>query len=343
MRRAASTVGAGGALLVIFAAVSPVLARERAPIPESAFDGGVTSAETLGRGNTIASNRGTPASGSENPASLEQPGDSGSMYSTLMVGTRSSLSREAANETDPVHGKVIQYLSVGADKGVLFYQPLSRLHQTDTVDASAGTTRDVDLNANAIGFAGSQKMKAGSLGLSLAYLWSAMDVVERSSGSITSTVHDTSDGIQMNIGFRYPTGPAMWGLVVQNAPGFLWGGHYRREQLPVRVRVGNTYRLAKGYLLSIDGERRFYREGGDSQDYIYVGAEAYVSQRFVIRFGSYGTSLNSADKRTVTAGATYIGHDNTQISYAYQQYQLDTDKIKRSIVSLQVPFVTGDK
>src|SRR5262245_505044 len=167
MKRTAAIVAAVGLTLGTSAWASP-----RAPVPETAYDSGVYSAETLGRGGTIASNRGTPASGSENPASLDQPADEGSLYTTLLVDTRSSLPDAVADQADPLRGKTIQYLSVGAEKGVLYYEPLSRLHRTDVLDSAAGTSREVELNANAIGFAGATKFhQVGSFGLSLAYLW----------------------------------------------------------------------------------------------------------------------------------------------------------------------------
>ena len=323
---------------LLCAAVLPAMARERAPFPDTAFDSGVQSAETLGRGNTIASNRGTPASGSENPAGLQLSDIGGSLYATTLVNTRTVLPHDVADGSDPLNGKVIQYLSVGADKGVLFYEPISRLHQTQVVDATAGTSRDVDLNANALGFAGAQKWKDGSFGLSIAYLFSSLNVIDRNNGAITDVTHDTQDGLRLNLGVRYPTGPAMWGAVIQNAPGLLWGSAYKRSELPVRIRVGNTYRLAKGVLFSLDAERRFYHEGGHGDNYVYVGNETYVSEHVVARVGAFGTSLNSADTRTITAGATIIARDNTQISYAYEQYQLDGEKVKRSIVSVSLPF-----
>ena len=321
-------------------AAGPAQADPRPPIPDAAFDGGVFSAESLGRGGTIASNRATPASGSENPASLDQPSESGSVYVTTLVDTRSDIDEELVHAVDPLHGKVLQYLAVAADKGVLFYEPVSRLRETQVVDSSAGTFRDVELNANAIGFAGASRFRAGSIGISMAYLWSNLNVTERDGASILSTENDTSDGVRLNIGVRYPTGPAMWGLLVQNAPGFLWGGDYRRSQLPIRVRAGNTYRLAKGVLLSVEAERRFYNEGGRSDDFFYVGNESFVGKTLVLRAGAFGTSLNKSEDRRLTAGLSILAGSGTTISYAIEAFEVAEDKVKRSIVSVQIPFVT---
>jgi hypothetical protein len=330
------------ALAFLFAA-APATAKPRVPVPDTAYDGGVISAETRGRGQTTASNRGTAASGSENPASLEQPDEGGSLYATTLVDTRSRLPDDTADNLDPLRGKTLQYLSVGADKGVLFYEPIARYHQTQVLDAASGITRDVELNANAIGFAGASKMKSGSFGLSIAYLWSSVNTVDMTGGSITAAESGNANGLRMNLGMRYPTGPAMWGLVVQNAPAFLWGSDFKRDQLPLKIRVGNTYRIAKGVLLSIDGERRFYHEGGNSEDFIYVGNESFVGKRLVVRAGAFGTSLNSARERTVTAGATITARNNTQLSYAWESFTLGDERIKRSIISITAPFVGTDE
>ncbi len=339
MKRA---VRLAAATAILCAASLPALARERAPLRDDAFDSGIVSAETLGRGGTTASNRGTAASGSENPAALELSDMGGSLYATGLVATRSVLPKDVANASDPLNGKVIQYLSVGAEKGVLFFEPLSRLHESQIVDPTAGTSRDVDLHANALGFAGAQTWKAGSFGMSIAYLWSSLNVVDRTAGNITRVRSDTSDGLRLNLGIRYPTGPSMWGLLIQNAPGVLWGSDYRHSDLPVKIRAGNTYRLAKGVLFSLDGERRFYHEGGKGQNYVYVGNESFVGPYVVLRVGAFGTSLNNSQTRTLTAGATIIARDNTQITYAVEQYEIGGEKVKRSLVSLSLPFQTAD-
>jgi len=315
--------------------------RPRSPLPDTTWDGGVLSAETLGRGNTFASNLGGPASGSENPAALDNSGKAGSAYATALVNTnRSSLPRDAVLATDPLQGRILQYLSVEADKGVLFYEPLSRYSQRQTIDASAGLEQDVDYSANAIGFAGATKFHDGTFGISLAYLYSALATAQLSSGTITSTKNQTSEGLRLNLGLRYPTGNAMWGLTVQNAPAFLWGDKYRRDQLPLKVRIGNTYRVAAGYLLTLEGERRYYHEGGNQEDFLYAGAEAFLSQSLVLRAGTFGTNLGNPDVRHVTAGLTFKFSDGASIGYGYETFLLDEQRVKRSVISLQAPLVS---
>jgi hypothetical protein len=310
------------------------------PVPEAALTGGVFSAETLGRGGTIASNDGGPASGSENPATLAAPKSDGMLYSTFLVDTRSGgLTDAQADNADPLRGKTMQYLSVAADKGVLFYEPVSRYHQTQMIDDAAGLSRDVEVNMNALGFAGATPIKkTGSFGLSLAYLFSSTDVTERSGSTLTSNTHATSDGFRINMGVRFVTGPASWGAVIQNAPGLLWGDEFRHQQLPVRLRVGNTTQIGKGQFLSVDGERRFYKEGGDSEDWVYVGEESALGDRFAIRAGAFGTSLNRPETRTFTLGASYIAQSDTRLSYAFEAFELDNQKVKRSVISVTVPF-----
>lgn len=316
-------------------------ARMRAPLPDTAFDAGIYSAESLGRGGTVASNRATPAAGSENPAALDAPAGTGALYATTLVGIRTDLPDGIAENSDPLHGKVLQYLSVNADKGVLYFEPVSRLHEMQIVDPATGRTRDVQADVNAIGFAGASKVKGGSFGLSIAYLWSTINVTERTGAQITEVRRDTMDGVRMNLGFRYPTGPAMWGLLIQNGPGFLWGSEFRREQLPLRIRVGNTYRLSKGILFSIDGERRFYREGGEEEDYVYVGNESFLNERMVLRFGAFGTSLSDSSDRHLTAGLSFSAESGTMLTYAIESFRIGDETVKRSILSVQLPFVAA--
>ena len=336
--------GSRAGLILTAAFLSAATAVARPPVggPETLYDSGVISAETLGRGGTIASNRATPASGSENPASLAQPAGSGSVYSTALLSTRSHLPRPAEEATDPLREKTLQYLSVEADKGVLFFEPVSRFDATQDVGPAAGTTRDLSVETNALGFAGAQPWGAGSYGLSIAYLWSSIVETDHAGATITQTRHDTMDGLRLNLGVRYPTGPAMWGAVVENAPAFLWGSTYKAEKPPLRARVGNTYRLAEGVLFSVDVERRFYREGGNHQDFVYVGNESFLGKNLVARVGAYGTSLETADKRHLTAGLSAIAKNGTTISYAFESFRVDEETVRRHLLSVQVAFESGD-
>jgi len=71
----------------------PALAKDRTPLSDQAYDGGIISAESLGRGQTIASNQGTLASGSENPAALAGP--------TPVTFASSVTSRPATSASEP--------------------------------------------------------------------------------------------------------------------------------------------------------------------------------------------------------------------------------------------------
>lgn len=321
---------------------APLAARERTPLSDRALDGGVISAETLGRGNTIASNRADPGAGSQNPAALADSAVNAS-FSTGLVGTSGGISDDVIASSDPLHGRVLQYFSFQGEKGVLFYEPLSRVRERHVIDTASPSTdyRDVEYSADAFGFAGAERLGAGSIGLSIAYLHSSIGVTEKRAGTPDKLSYDTADGLRLNIGIRYPTGPSMWGLLVQNAPGILWGKDYDRNLLPVIVRAGNTVRIAKGILFSVDYERRFYKEGSNAESYYYTGLETFLSDYAVLRGGFFGTDLYKPDERTATGGITFISKTGARISYAIEIYKLDEQRVKRSYVSLQAPFDGG--
>ncbi len=112
-----------------------------------------------------------------------------------------------------------------------------------------------------MGFAGSEKWKGGSVGFSLAYLRTSLATIDHTTGLPDVSNIDTGNGVRFNLGLKYPTGPAMWGLVLQNFPGFVWWKDYRRDILPVKLRIGNTWRASKSLYLSFDGEKRFLQGG----------------------------------------------------------------------------------
>jgi hypothetical protein len=330
-------------LVLLFSQIQFGLSKERSPLPDTAYDGGIISAETLGRGGTIASNRGTPGSGSENPASLSS-GFPNSLYTTIFLNSKSSLNDQILKENEPLQQKQMQYLSLGADKGVLFFEPLGRRQLREILNPSSPSNnfRDVEFEANAIGFAGANEWNGGSLGISLAYVWSSLFLDEQVNSTRVIS-HDTGNGVRMNIGLRYPTGPAMWGLVVQNAPGFVWGKDYRRDQLPLKIRVGNTYRLKEGVLFSIDAERRFYREGGEQKNYVYLGNESFLSKKFVVRVGAFGHDVSKSEERHLTAGFTYIESSNFALSYAFDTFEISNEKVKNSSLSIVFPIDVKEK
>ena len=307
------------------------------------MDGGVLSAESLGRGNTIASNIASPAAGSENPASLaESP--TNATYATALVGISSDLPDNEAQSSDPLTGKVLQYLSLQGEKGVIFYEPLSRINQRDILDPASPTTdyRDVEYDATAFGFAGANKWGAGSIGISMAYLHSSIGLVERRAFQPDRIVVDTADGLRINLGVRYPTGPAMWGVMVQNLPGVLWGKDYHRNIFPMKTRIGNTVKIAQGVFLSADWERRFYHEGSNADNYVYVGLETFLSEYAVLRGGMFGTNINKSEERHSTAGITLVAKTGARLSYAIDIYEQDNVRVKRSLVSIQAPFTAED-
>ncbi|MCG3203894.1 MAG: hypothetical protein KCHDKBKB_00571 [Elusimicrobia bacterium] len=319
--------------------VSPLYAKPSAPLPDTAHDGGVYSTETLGRGQTMASNPATPAAGSENPAALSES-RTNATYATTLVNTSSNLDSETEQLSDPLSGKVLQYLSLQGEKGTIFFEPLSRLKYREVLDPNSPATdyRDVEYEANAIGIGGGEKFRSGSIGLSIAYLWSSIGVVEHRTGSTDSVTTDTADGLRMNIGLRYRTGPSMWGLVLQNAPGLLWGEDYGKELLPFRIRLGNTVKISNRMLFSADWERRYYDEGSRAENYVYLGSEAFVSQSFVLRAGLFGSDIDHSEGRRATIGASFLAKTGTQISYAMEIFEESNEKVKRSFVSLVAPF-----
>jgi hypothetical protein len=174
--------------------------------------------------------------------------------------------------------------------------------------------------------------------MSLAYLWSSINVVEHVAGQPDRSNFDTQDGFRLNLGARYPTGTVMWGAMIQNGPGILWGKDYKRELLPVKLRLGNTYRLMPGVLLSADWERRFYKEGSNADNYVYLGAEMALSKKAILRAGIFGPDIYKPEGRHTTAGLTLVAGTGLQLTYALDAFKQDDESVKKSLVSLALPF-----
>ncbi len=130
----------------------------------------------------------------------------------------------------------------------------------------------------------------------------------------------------------------MWGLTLQNFPGFLWWKDYQKDTLPMKIRAGETWKIQPNVFLSVDGERRFYHEGSHAENFLFAGIETFTSEQLVFRFGSFGTNLEDPDKRHVTAGATFTFSSQAKISYAYESFKINGENVKQSFVSILSPF-----
>lgn len=308
------------------------------PLEETAFDGQSVSAESLGRGNTFVSNRATPASGSENPAAL-MSSLSPSMYSTVLLSESSELPDPQIHDADPLYGKTLRYISAGAARGVVFFEPLGRDEDMDrSIMEPLSGIRDLSFSANAIGFAAADKWSKGTFGMSIAYLWSSLATSTTFDGSEPVTQLDTGNGVRLNLGAHFQSGPAMLGLTAQNLPGFVWWKHFSRDTLPVKLRAGGTWRIRPGVLFSAEGERRYYREGSHPVDFAYLGIESWASEYTVFRAGVFGDDLDDSETRHWTAGTTLKMRNGYNLSVAMERFELFQKKVVRWLLSVQLPF-----
>jgi|GEM_PF-5374895 len=319
-------------------------AKDRAPLADTAFDGGILSAESLGRGGTYVANPGTPAWASENPAAMASL-PRGGLYTTVRVGRSSDLPESLINNLNPLRGRVMQFLAFPSDKGSLTFEPLGRRDGIDVLISTSPTTdfRNVDFACDAIGFAGAQGYRHMQFGLSLSYLRASLASTTHRSGSPDQSQLDTADGVRLNLGFQIPTGPVRWGLVLQNAPGFLWWKDYRRQVLPLRVRIGNSWQVYKGTYLTIEAEQRYYREGSNKRNFTHIGYETKSWKKISYRVGTFGEHIDKSDERHYTAGITFETTNHVLLTYAAERFRLNDVKVTESYLSVLVPFSVEDE
>ncbi len=316
-------------------------ANPRTNLPIGAFDGATAGAETLGRGNTNASGTSSMGAAASSPAGLSGSVES-SLYTTVFVGETSNLPRRTVKNIDPLSHKILQGLAAGSQKGVIYYEALGRVDSENAATLQGlDAVRHIDFAADSLGFAATEKWRTGNIGLSIAYLNGTYGETLTSTATSQSSL-DRGYGFRVNVSLRYPTGPFMWGLQLQNIPSFMWWNHHRHDQLPVRMRVGNTWRVRPGMLMSVDTEKRFYREGSIEKNFVYVGNETAYSESVVFRAGVFSDEIDKPDKRHWTGGVTVKLGSGAQISYAIERFIELNESIKQSILSVQVPFASED-
>ncbi|OVE76628.1 hypothetical protein BVX98_05390 [bacterium F11] len=292
----------------------------------------------------MASNRGTPASSSENPASLV--GVPASLFVTTFVGETTVISSSHTKSIDSLQNKVLQFISVAGENGVIFFEPLGRREVREylTPINSPSDSRDIAFSANALGFGGAQKFgKDGSFGLSIAYLRGTLSQSIHHTGVPDESKLDTGDGVRLNLGIRYPTGPAMWGLVLKNFPGFLWWKNHRRQLLPVTIQAGHTYRVRPGTLLSLEVQQLHYHEGSRTTEIIRSGFETQLAERISIRGGIFTDEINESKNHHYTGGITLESMSGVLASGGVERFKINDEKVIKTYISLTVPFDTGKK
>ncbi len=185
-------------------------------------------------------------------------------------------------------------------------------------------------------------MGRGSIGVSLAYLWGSLATASHPFAQPDTSNLDTADGARLNIGLRYPMGPVSVGLLLQNFPGFLWWKDYRRDQLPVKARIGQSWRAANAVVLSAEAEEQFYEEGSQRSHTYFLGAEGFGGKSAVLRAGLYGENLNRSEGRHWTAGLSLISKLGAEATYGIDVFRADETTIRQSYVSLKMPLVRGN-
>ena len=129
----------------------------------------------------------------------------------------------------------------------------------------------------------------------------------------------------------------MWGLVIKNAPAYLWWKDFRRDMLPLTVRVGNRFSMEEGWSFLVDGEKRFYREGGRTQDVLHLGAETRVFEALTLRGGVFSDDIEKPAQRHWTGGATVTSGGGASITVGWERFTA-IERVQRFFLSISAPF-----
>jgi hypothetical protein len=157
-------------------------------------------------------------------------------------------------------------------------------------------------------------------------------------GQPDATALDTGSGVKMDIGIRSSLGPTMWGILLQNAPGFVWWKNYKSDQLPFKIRTGGTWKMGPGLLLSADVEKRYYRQGSQKETQYNVGTESYIHKYYALRVGAYGAELGDPKQRHWTGGLTFKSAAGVELSAGADYFTANEDAVTSYLVSMQIPM-----
>jgi len=333
-------------IMMMAAAAVPVMARDRAPVPFDAFDGGLVGARPLSMGNAMVAMQNMNEASYWNPAALNfQESNTCTISLDLMRSSR--IESQELLDAENLRGRKLLFISGAGRNGALSFRPLANLY-TETVLDPADPARNIE----------TREIKVNSFYLSLAHMSSDVTAMGANigflNGSLATTRLAVGEDPQANVadgnGFMLDWGTCMRltenltvGLMAHNIPGYIYWEDYVKTQLPVMLRTGFSVKLPGLMTVSAEYEKRYYRDTGFRPSITHLGIEQFLTPWIAIRGGVYGDDLNESETVSYTAGVGFAA-GGYLVDLAFRKYtaawQVSTETVYQYLMSINIPFGT---
>ncbi|MFC1566371.1 hypothetical protein ACFL4A_00850 [bacterium] len=277
-------------------------ARESSPLRDFwySFDGSAVGARAIGMGGAFSAIASSPEAVYWNPAGLYYIQNRLAYFEYNEYVFEKNEHKDIAFQNDPLKGKNFTFFAFCNEKGAVSYRPLSDYSATD----ENGNRAKLKLGQYSLSTAGITEDDS-IFGVNVNYFHGFLGYVSK-----TSTGNDldisSANGWGLDWGFLFPSSSnnLVLGLMLQNAPAFLYWENFKKDVLPFILRAGLAINSSNKHIFAFDYERRYYRDRGNLIIY-HTGYEEVINN-VIVRIGAYGEDLSKSNETTYTTGITYL-------------------------------------
>jgi len=322
-------------VFIIFFSAIFCFARESSPILYNSFDGIAIGARPIGMGESFVAISDSADAPYWNPAGLVFLKNS--LCTVMFDLARSGAKREDIIRGESLQGEWFTYLCFCSNLGGVSWRPLSNFREENSASYSE---REIKVNKYTLSFAIPYSWRV-SFGMNINYLYGSLGIAEEVPSSHANI--STGNGWGLDWGIIYTYSPLVRvGILLENAPSYIYWSDYRSDPLPLNLRVGLGIKMAKLLTLASDFHERFYvrRDGGSNRLGIYhLGIEYDTARNISLRLGMFGENFVEERKVNYTFGLGYRGNWYL-LDLALKRYYVDGigAPVYSYVSSLSLPF-----
>ncbi|MFH1283234.1 MAG: hypothetical protein ABII27_06175 [bacterium] len=338
-------------LVVIFlSAADFVFARSKAPVDIYDFDGGIIGARALGMGNSLTAVQGAAEASYWNPAALNLQEINYFTMCLDMLRT-SRIETEEIFSSENLRGRKLTYIGFAGARGGIAFRPLANNYTEEIFNVNDPennkSTKEIRINSFTLSVAQSALASDSttSVGMNMSYLNGNLGITRVETGK--KPVANISDGHGFSIDWGTLIKIAdniLLGVMVQNIPGYIYWEDYDKTQLPIFLRGGMSYNIPGLITVSLEYEKRYYRDTDEKPKFIHIGAEQYLIPNLCLRGGIYGEDLNNNKTVNYTAGVGF-NKDKYYADFGFRKYKQaelnnpeNLEYVYQYLMSLGLPF-----
>jgi len=329
------------AAVLILSAVMCAGITAASPLSDSYYLGEIPDAAAIGRGGAYCAVCANPYASYWNPAGLAALKCNNFTVSSNMF-SESKLDSSAVNESYPLEGRNINFVSVSSPEVGLYWRPLSmRVDRSTWTGGGSEYSLKIDEKINVFGITVAVPHNDRvDFGMNINFIFGTMGYI-LTDGANTAAEIPYGYGWGLDWGMIYKATPNVnFGLTLLNGPAKIYWEKFSDDTLPPILRAGFDIRLTELMSAGIDYEKGFYDDSRSDESVAHFGLEQYVTREIILRGGVYGRDLDDKYSAVYTAG---IGYEKSscRIDFAVRQFYLNEDEsncVKRFSLSGFIPF-----